>query len=202
MLKKIFSAALIVFMSHLAFAGDAPETDVPVPVENPLVEKIPASTLTPEDRAVLARGEISDKEAVWGEVSGTIVGFGTGQMFQKRYMNTGLILTVTEAAATALTVFGFSTCQEGGFNGQTPGTKRCSVGAGIIGAAGLLGLKTWEIIDVWTAQATQNSQYHFLKSRLVDDKKASAAPSLGLIPAVDQASNNIDGAGAALQFRF
>jgi hypothetical protein len=200
MLKKIL-IVLMICASHLAVAADAPDSDIP-PVDNPQVEKIPASTLTPEERDILDRGIITDKEAVYGEISGTIVGFGTGQMFQKRYMSTGLILTVTEAAATALTAFGFSTCSEGGFNGQTPGTKRCSVGAGIVGIAGLLGLKTWEIIDVWTGQNTQNTEYRFLKSRVVDDKKASATPSLGLIPAVDQANNSIDGAGAALRFQF
>jgi hypothetical protein len=201
MLKQVLVAFMICMTCQCAYAANTPDVDVPVPVENPQVEKIPASTLTPEEHDILDRGEITDKEATYGKVSGTLVGFGTGQMFQKRYMSTGLILTVTEASATALTIFGFSTCQEGGFGGQTPSSKRCSIGAGIVGIAGLVGLKTWEIIDVWTAQATQNNQYHFLKTHVVDDKKASA-PSLGLIPAVDQASNSIDGAGAALQFRF
>jgi hypothetical protein len=201
MLKRLL-VALMLFTSHLAFAADAPEVDVPVPVENPQVEKIPASTLTPEDHEVLARGEITDRESDYGKVFGTLVGFGTGQMFEKRYMNTGLILTLTEASATALIAFGFSTCNEGGFN-NTPGTsKRCSVGAAVVGIVGMVGLKTWEIIDVWTAQSTQNSQYHFLKTHMVDDKKASGTPSLELIPAIDLVNNNIDGAAAALQFRF
>jgi hypothetical protein len=203
---KMVVVALMIFSSHLVFAADAPEVDVPVPVENPQVEKIPASTLTPEDRDVLARGEITDRESDYGKVFGTIVGFGTGQMFEKRYMSTGLILTVTEASATALIAFGFSTCNEGGFNNaqgsSAPTSKRCSVGAGIVGIVGMVGLKTWEIIDVWTAQSTQNAQYHFLKTHMVEDKKASNAPSVGLIPAVDLANNNIDGAAAALQFRF
>jgi hypothetical protein len=209
---KTILFALVICSSPRVYAGQAPrgdvsaeasEADVPVPVENPQVEKIPASTLTPEERDILARGMITDREATYGQIAGTLVGFGTGQMFQKRYMNTGLILTVGEASATALIAFGFSTCSDGGFNGSAPGSKRCSVGAGIVGIAGLIGLKTWEIIDVWTAPDTQNAQYRFLKSHLIEDKKTSSLePSLSLIPAVDQAVNTIDGVGIAYQIKF
>jgi hypothetical protein len=202
MMFKLVLIAFMISASHLAFAADAPESDVPVPVENPQTEKIPASTLTPEDREVLARGMITDKEATYGEVFGTVVGFGTGQMFQKRYMTTGLILTVGEASTVALMGFGFSTCSEGGFGGSTPSKKRCSVGAGVVGIAGFVGLKIWEIIDVWTGPEIQNNQYHFLKTHMVEDKKASIAPTFSIIPAVDEASAHVDGAGGALQFNF
>jgi len=98
---------------------------------------------------------MTQEQYIAGGVIGTIFGLGIGHAIQSRYPQKGWIFTVGDAAAYGLLVGGNIIIA----NEPAATTGKIS-GAGVtlttVGALGLLGMRIWEIIDLWATPQTQN----------------------------------------------
>jgi hypothetical protein len=160
-------------------------------------DKIPYSSLSPEERDILNQGEIGAPAYVIGGVIGTVVGLGIGQAIQGRYVPTGVIITAGEAASIALLEYGMSDCvaQDIG-NAVSNETHNCSSAALTIGLAGFVGLRIWEIVDVWATPPSINSRYRNLR------KHVEGGSNFTLLPAVNPQTHGVSGGAMAYQIRF
>lgn len=118
-------------------------------------------TLSDEDRKILSNGEISTTAYVVGGIIGTYpVGFGVGHAIQGRYTDKGWIFTVGELGSLVVAYAGAGDC----FSSMIAGDK-CNGGLLFLGAAGFVGFRIWEIVDLWAAPPEINRRYRELKQR-------------------------------------
>lgn len=158
--------------------------------------KVPYSSLTPEEREILERGEVDSGQYVVGGVVGTFVGLGIGQAIQGRYIPTGLIFTIGEMASIGLIVAGIADCTaQSTENLFTHQTHHCSTVATAIGVFGLLGFRIGEMVDLWATPPSINRRYRNL------EKRVEGEPEVSVIPAFSR-DLAVDGAALAVQFRF
>lgn len=175
-------------------------TTVLVRADTPDPSRIPYTSLTPEEREILARGEISTTAYVAGGVVGTFVGLGIGNAIQGRYMPYGLVFTLGEIGSASLYAWGVADCLEQDLNGViTRSTVHCHDGALVVGAIGLVGFRVWEIIDNWAAPPLHNDRYRDLKRRV--DGAPSAHVEWLILPAIAE-ERKLDGAALGMQIKF
>jgi hypothetical protein len=89
-----------------------------------------------------------------GAFSGTIVGFGSGHLFQGRYLEKGWLFTVSEAAALAALIALPNTCRS---------AETCRAFAATVPLVAFLGAKLWEAVDVWQWVGWKMEGYPHLK---------------------------------------
>jgi len=122
--------------------------------------------LPPEDQELLAEGEMPVGQHVGGGVLAFAVGFGTGHMVQGRWLETGWIFTLTEAASIGAIVYGVS---QWDIN-CTDSTARCSNANAatfiIGGVVGSLGFHVWEVLDAFIVPANRNRRVRELRGQL------------------------------------
>ncbi len=118
-------------------------------------QPLSAQPLSDDDRELIARGEISDGQAVAGGLVGTFFGFGFGHAIQGRYLEKGWIFTAGEAVSTVMIVEWLSECF------HILGEDTCSdaqngwlVGGLVLG----LGFRVWELVDVWSGPSAHNAR--------------------------------------------
>ena len=129
--------------------------------------------LSDDDLMILDRGRITTGQYVTGGVLGSYFGFGIGHMVQQRWMETGWLFTVGQSAALTAAVVGAVSCVDDGYHeeqrvhggSRSSSGGRCSAGLLIGGLLGFVGLRTWEIIDLWVAPPRHNRRYDKLSKR-------------------------------------
>jgi len=126
--------------------------------------------LSPEDKEILSRGEINQSQHLAGGLLGTFVGFGSGHIAYEMYGSRGWIFTLGETGFLVLAIAGatginndcvydrngFRTCQD------TSGSR----GSLVAGVLGYMGLRLWEIIDVWTIPGLRNNEVRRVRQKL------------------------------------
>lgn len=124
----------------------------------------PLPTLSPEDRELLAEGEISGGQYAGGIVMSVAVGFGTGQAIQGRWSDMGYVFTLGEVGSLAALISGL---RNGGFGNcldechHNRSGEQLAVG----GLIAFMVLRYWEIGDASIAPAIHNHRYHKLLER-------------------------------------
>jgi hypothetical protein len=83
---------------------------------------------------------IHEAQYVGGGLVGTLIGFGTGHAIQERYLNKGLIFTLGEFGTQLFAAACF--------------TSGCPDGLFLASFAGFIGLRIWEIVDVWMIRSS------------------------------------------------
>jgi hypothetical protein len=120
-----------------------------------------AKGLTGEEREILERGEISTTSHVAGGVAGTVIGLGIGHAIQGRYWSRGLIFTVGEPVLAGLFVVAASESSTHPSHGASDKSYALVLATGLA----LLGLRAWQINDIWTTPPEHNRRYQLLKAR-------------------------------------
>jgi hypothetical protein len=125
------------------------------------------SALTEDERWILDRGEISSGAYIAGGILGTYpLGLGIGHAIQGRYSRNGYIFTLTQVGAIGIMTAGVLNCIEK--NLATPfsnGISSCNNALTTIGAVAYVGVRIWEIIDLWSYPPDHNRRYRSLKER-------------------------------------
>ncbi len=106
------------------------------------------STIVHADRGDSRRQSL-DAHDRWlaGGIVGTVVGLGIGHGIEGRYMDKGLIFTISESLSILLIIIGAA----------VPMPRGASIPLIVVGALGLTGFKIWEIVDIWTGPMPSNA---------------------------------------------
>ena len=181
---KIFSIAILFLIFSAYSKAQQPPQDppaIPPPQTPPTASgKIPLSALTPEERKILANGEISDGAYIGGGAAGTLIGFGIGHAIQGRYGDKGWIFTLGEFGSIGLLGFALVECAFGSPNGPCTGAAASTATLATLGFAFF---RIWEIVDVWITPPSINRDYQFLKDRVQTSRNDESPPiSMGVIP--------------------
>lgn len=170
---KYVLIALFIFGSQPSFAAEEkkiPLSPVPNPVSYETLGGLSYDELSVEDRALLRQGEISYSQLRAGGFLGTVIGFGAGHLPYEMYRSRGWIFTVGETGALLLAILGAT-----GINNEctefSNGRKTCEDVTGSrfalsAGALGFIGLRIWEIIDVWTIPSARNYEIRRIRQKM------------------------------------
>jgi hypothetical protein len=154
--------------------------------------------LSPEDQALLARGEISGGPWIAGGLVSFFVGFGLGQSVEGRWGDKGWIFTLGDAASvTTLAVGAVDAvgCIAAGSKCNPTGTDVLLFG----GAIGLVLFRAWETVDAFAAPPAQNARIRALRTELGLPQQQGYAWAPYIAPAH---SLRGDTTVAGLQLRF
>ncbi len=119
--------------------------------------------LNKEEIEVLDVGELGVPAYVLGGLIGTYPGFGIGHALQGRWSSKGWIFTVGEFVTGVILVMSAADCLVDTVSGNPDCESRFYLTAS---AAGLIGLKVWEIFDVWYGGHQQRKKYKSLKDKI------------------------------------
>lgn len=151
--------------------------------------------LTAREERVLEVGVVPRTNYLLGGVVGTWpVGLGTGHMVQGRWRDTGWKFTVAQLGALGM-VLASGSCAGKALRNDD---NECTGGREVLLLSGLfafVGLRLWEIYDVWAVPPRENARYRKLEERI----RATEAPaaSLTLAPLVSPSAS-----GLALRLDF
>ena len=135
--------------------------------------------LTEDDKDILDIGEISQARYITGGILGTYpIGFGVGHAIQGRWTTKGWIFTAGELGTLALAYSGLISCL------RSDGCSNSSSNAVVVGALGFIGLRIWEIVDVWATPPSHNQRYKDLKEMIEkkEEKKIQTSFAPILVP--------------------
>ncbi len=123
-------------------------------------------TLTKKEARVARIGQISSGRQMSGGILGTYpLGLGMGHAIQGRWEDDGKFFTYTQLGALGLMAVS-GECVGKLFDKED---NDCGGPQEVLLLSGLvsyIGLRIWEIYDVWTAPAKQNRRYNYLRERL------------------------------------
>lgn len=114
----------------------------------------PGSSLSPRDRELYLIGPISRTEWIVGGLVGSFFGFGIGHAVQGRYASDGWVFTAGEGGMAAAMLISLPRCI------VSDGGRPCLVTAGAY--IGLLGIRIWELVDVWGGPHWHNERLKVL----------------------------------------
>ena len=182
--------------------SDAPPAQTAVRSQNSPHAKNQTRALTEDEQDILDEGEISKGAYIGGGITGSIVGLGIGHAIEGRYLPLGLIFTAGEIGAYALMVAGITNCidKSNFFNlsSSNASFQTCSTNSAFaIGLAGFVGLRVWEIIDLWVEPPIQNKRY-----RNVQERAGLTSTHFYFTPVTNGASASVNGGQFNVQFRF
>lgn len=154
--------------------------------------------LTENDKEILEIGEISTGSYIVGGILGTYpLGFGLGHAVQGRWSQKGWIFTAGELGSLTMVVAGLLGCVD-----KTFSSDDCSDVENVLISTGLIsfvGLRLWEIVDVWAAPPSHNRKYNELKEYInKQPEKTPAKVTLDLVPVINPGL----GQGLALKLNF
>ncbi|HEY6032904.1 MAG TPA: hypothetical protein VIV58_01560, partial [Kofleriaceae bacterium] len=122
--------------------------------------------LSPEDQELLAEGEMPAVQHAGGGALAFVLGFGTGHMVQGRWLETGWIFTLTEAASYGAIIYGFSkwdvNCSDIDAKCSNANAATLIIG----GLVGTLGFHVWEVLDAFIVPANRNRRVRELRRQL------------------------------------
>ncbi|MEO8552877.1 MAG: hypothetical protein ABI678_23020 [Kofleriaceae bacterium] len=147
---------------------------------------------TPEEREILAAGEIGTGAHLGGVVASVALGFGTGQAIQGRWSDTGWIFTFGEIASMAVMIKGMRDGGLGDCFEEPCHRNRAGAELAIGGLLAFAVFHTWEVADAIVVPSLHNDRYHHLLGRY-------GYPQLALKPYV---APHGDGAVAGLSLQF
>ena len=152
--------------------------------------------LTDKDVAILETGEISTTRYIIGGVIGTYpIGLGLGHAIQGRWSEQGYIYTWGQLGSLAAIVLGAGSCIDGD-NWECTGAEQALITIGVIS---YVGLRLWEIVDVWAAPPSHNLKHRNLKKYIDEGKvEPKVKASLDLVPII----NPRMGQGLGLNYVF
>jgi hypothetical protein len=130
----------------------------PPPYAAPLVP------LTPEERELLTRGEISDGARVGGAWMNFFFGLGVGQLMQGRWTETGWIFTLGETASVLAVTLGTLHAVDCYANEEDCHDLR-GIAWASLGAVTLLALRTWSVADALSGPIRHNQRVRELRAR-------------------------------------
>lgn len=125
--------------------------------------------LSDDDRRLLKQGEISQPQLLAGGFLGTVIGFGTGHLPYQMWRERGWIFTAGEPAALALAILGATginndcTRYSNRLECDDVGGSRAAL---VIGVLGFVGLRIWEVIDVWTIPSARNYEIRAIRQKM------------------------------------
>lgn len=123
-------------------------------------------TLTQREARVARIGEISEGRQVSGGILGTYpLGFGMGHAIQGRWQDDGKFFTYTELGAIGL-MAASGPCVGKIFSNADNDCGGLQEALLLTGLISFVGLRVWEIVDVWKAPGKQNRRHKYLKDRL------------------------------------
>lgn len=153
----------------------------------------PVTPVTPAPAAPEAGVEetgIPTGKYIAGGIVGSAVGFGIGHAIQDRYLPLGLIFTVGESLGVIAYAYGLA---EGITNGLISGSTSSSnngFGLALLGAGVIIGLRVWEIVDIWVTGSKLHKTY----------MRAHPAGSLSILPAAIVRGETAPGLTVGLTF--
>jgi hypothetical protein len=172
---KRFFLALLLSLQMLSSAHADPVADPAGPVLLP-------QELSSDEKAILKRGKIGPAAHVSGGLAGTLLGFGSGHVLQRRWRDSGWIFTAGESLGVLVMMTAIPSCFKSVFSGiRSPSQGGVSCGAGtttsvVLGFYLFAGLRVWESVDVWLAPFRLNREFHKVKEK-------SSGLQAGLFPA-------------------
>jgi hypothetical protein len=171
---KILSVTLLILaFSSICFADESkpmPETVNKVGSKASEPTGVSYNELSSEDKELLRKGEISQAQLLAGGFLGTFLGFGSGHLPYQMYQSRGWIFTAGEAGTLALAILG-ATGIDNDCTVYENGLRRCEDVGGsrlalVTGVLGFVGLRIWEIIDVWTIPSDRNYQIRAVRQKM------------------------------------
>jgi len=124
-----------------------------------------AQVPSPEEREILATGEIGPGAYGGGIAASLFLGFGTGQAIQGRWTDTGWIFTLGEIGSFSALLYGIN---RGGFGEcfeEPCHRNRAAAELAIGGLLAFMVLHTWEIGDAIIVPSLHNDRYHQIVGR-------------------------------------
>jgi len=162
------------------------------------VTSAPRTQITQEEQELLDQGEIGTGQYIAGGIVGTFLGLGIGNAIEGTYMPKGLIFTLGELGGATMMVTGAVDCAVDAIGASiTNSSVTCHTTAYTIGAVVLVGLRIWEIIDVWATPPSINHRIESIRART-----GMSAPRAAIIPLMDPTHGSVNGAQLALSFQF
>lgn len=153
--------------------------------------------LTEKDKAILEIGEISTARYITGGILGTYpIGLGIGHAVQGRWSEDGKIFTFGQLASLGLVIGGALSCIDGASHDNDWSCSSFDNTLIIVGAVSFVGLRIWEIVDVWAVPPSHNSKFNQLKKYINESKQTKA--SLDLVPVFSPRM----GQGLGLKYTF
>jgi hypothetical protein len=177
-----FGVLVLLILVNTATAQPALAPTLPLP-------QVP----TPEEREILATGEISTGAHVGGVVGSLFLAFGSGQAIQGRWSDTGWIFTVGEVASIVALVYGINRSYAGDCLEDPCHRNHAASDLALGGLIAFMVLHTWEIGDAIIVPSLHNQRYHEIAGRY------GYARPLALRPYV---APHGDGAVAGLSLQF
>lgn len=157
-------------------------------------------TLTADDQALLARGEIDQGRHLAGGAVAFFFGYGTGHMVQGRWAERGWMFTLGEGLSTAVAVYGLFqfvnafACEP---NSSCDAEARGGFGLMLAGMVAGAGFRIWQTVDALTVPPQQNARIRELRLRM---GYPPPAPYYGLYLSPPQSRDGGGVAGLSLRF--
>jgi hypothetical protein len=157
--------------------------------------------LSADDDELLRAGPIPDTQMLGGGMAAVFLGFGTGQIVEGRWTDTGWLYTFGEAAGIGVVIAGavqqVNACPVFGDPNSSGCNSNRGVGLIVGGAIALTGLRIAEIVDAFVAPGKHNARLRDLRGRL----GMPPDPQIGMIvPYVAPSANG--GAVGGFTVRF
>lgn len=155
--------------------------------------------ISTEEIRIYQEGEIRNGELVAGGLLGTFFGFGLGHIVYGQYGERGWIFTVSELGSYAVMAIGMAKATTSCLFSNS---DDCGDGFGMMyfGAIAYLGLRIWEIVDVWTIPSKHNNKYRAIKTKI--DSQSMELESFNLLPVVADNQGLHNGMSLNLSFKF
>jgi hypothetical protein len=123
-----------------------------------------ASELTPKELKILAKGEISTERYLGAGILGSLVGFGSGQAVEGRYLTPGMIFSIGEGTGVALMLISPIFSEQSAHDRQEYGDDEPRAIA-VLGLTVFSLFRIADIVDVWLAPPILNARYRRVKAK-------------------------------------
>lgn len=193
---KIF--ILLCLTLNLAFAEEEKMTEPPRFNGTRLIKEAQAKNirLTEKEESILEIGEVSQTRYILGGVLGTYpLGFGIGHAVQGTWGHKGYIFTAGELGALGLILIGLSSDCD-----RSDGYYSCRSSSTItFGVLGFIGLRIWEIVDVWAGVPSYRDKQEELRRYIEGKDYPEKKVSFNFAPIYN---SELSVPGLGLQMRF
>jgi hypothetical protein len=119
-------------------------------------------SLTPSERALVARGEISRERHVLGVVGSVVPGLGLGQVIEGRWLERGWIFTFGVPAGLVIASIAASDFDL---------DENVAAAMYIVGGGGALVLKVWEVVDAIRGPSLHNRRVRAIRAKAGFDRR-------------------------------